>query len=274
MRADGIDAVTVTGSERTGRIAQRLTASRFLPLQAELGGNNASIVWEPDDFGAALAQVTRGAFGFAGQRCTANRRVIVPESLLERAVAVLEAETCALVVAEPELETTDVGPVISERARARIESVLARARDAGFHVLSPARALASFAELSAIGSYVAPAVVVVTDPAHELVTEETFGPLLVVEPAKTFDDALALAGAVRQGLVLSLFSREPRLRAEFLDRARAGVLKLDASTVAAGVHAPFGGFGASGVGPPEHGDGDREFYTRLQAVYATSLYGA
>jgi acyl-CoA reductase-like NAD-dependent aldehyde dehydrogenase/nicotinamidase-related amidase len=271
MAADGIDAVTLTGSELTGRMAQRLAARRFLPLQAELGGNNASIVWEPDDEVAALCTVVRGAFGFAGQRCTANRRVVVSEAALSRSVATLEAAMRELALGEPELESTDLGPVISERARARIEGVIGRAQDAGLAITSPARGGAELRRLEAKGSYVAPSLVVAPDTSHEVVTEETFGPVLVVQPAKTFDEALALAGAVRQGLVMSLFARDPKLRSEFLVRAHSGVLKLDAATADASVNAPFGGFGASGVGPPEHGEGDRAFFTRLQTVYASTV---
>ncbi len=271
MAADGIDAVTLTGSELTGRMAQRLAARRFLPLQAELGGNNASIVWEPDDEEAALRAVVRGAFGFAGQRCTANRRVIVPEETLSRSLATLQAAMRELVLGEPELEATDVGPVISDRANARIAAVVGRARDAGLAVTSPALGGDELRRLVAKGSYVAPALVVAADASHEIVTEETFGPVLVVQPAKTFHDALALAGGVRQALVMSLFARDPNVRSEFLARAHAGVLKLDAATADASVHAPFGGFGASGVGPPEHGEGDREFFTRIQAIHAGAL---
>ena len=72
---------------------------------------------------------------------------------------------------------------------------------------------------------------------------------------------------MRQGLVASLFSASQKCRASFLDRAQAGILRLDASTAGASAEAPFGGWKDSGVGPPEHGDGDLEFYTRAQTVY-------
>jgi acyl-CoA reductase-like NAD-dependent aldehyde dehydrogenase len=72
---------------------------------------------------------------------------------------------------------------------------------------------------------------------------------------------------VRQGLIAALFSADPERRRRFLAEARAGILKLDRSTVDASAEAPFGGFKASGLGPPEHGPGNVEFYTRMQAVY-------
>ena len=93
------------------------------------------------------------------------------------------------------------------------------------------------------------------------------GPLLVVQPAENFDHALALCNGVRHGLIAALFSRSAHHRQKFLEEARAGVLKLNAATAGVDVRMPFGGWKASGLGPPEHGEADRQFYTRYQAVY-------
>src|SRR5205823_711852 len=77
------DAVTISGSLKAGRAAQEICAARYIPLQAELGGNNASIVWRDADLGAAAASIAEGAFAFAGQRCTANRRAIIDASVYD-----------------------------------------------------------------------------------------------------------------------------------------------------------------------------------------------
>ena len=103
-----------------------------------------------------------------------------------------------------------------------------------------------------------------------MVREETMSPLLVVQRADDFDHALALCNGVRQGLVASLFSQREDLRQRFLDDAQAGMLKFNAATAGADVTLPFGGWKTSGLGPPEHGEGDRLFYTRLQAVYGVA----
>lgn len=92
-------------------------------------------------------------------------------------------------------------------------------------------------------------------------------PLLVVQPARDFDHAVALCNGVRQGLAAALFSRAQTRQEEFLDQAQAGILKLNSTTAGVDVALPFGGWKTSGVGPPEHGEADRLFYTRLQAVY-------
>jgi aldehyde dehydrogenase (NAD+) len=89
-----------------------------------------------------------------------------------------------------------------------------------------------------------------------------------VQRAENFKQALKLCNGVRHGLAAALFSNSPRLQKKFLDEAQAGILKLNASTAGVDVTLPFGGWKASALGPPEHGEGDRLFYTRMQTVYA------
>ena len=112
-----------------------------------------------------------------------------------------------------------------------------------------------------------PVMVGCDEPEHPLVQEETMSPLLVVQRADTFDAALKLCNAVRHGLAAALFSRSRMRQREFLTEARAGILKINSATAGVDVSLPFGGWKLSGVGPPEHGAGDRLFYTRMQAVY-------
>lgn len=92
-------------------------------------------------------------------------------------------------------------------------------------------------------------------------------PLLVVQRADDFEHALALCNGVRHGLVAALFSRAPELQKQFLAAARAGMLKLNTATAGVDASLPFGGWKSSSLGPPEHGAGDLQFYTRMQAVY-------
>src|SRR5207253_8091917 len=105
------------------------------------------------------------------------------------------------------------------------------------------------------------------DPAHELVQSETFGPLLVVQRATDWAEALTLVNGVAQGLVAALFSGSAARAADFLEEVDAGIVKLNRSTADAEVDTPFGGWKASAVGPPEHGRFDVDFYTRPQTVY-------
>lgn len=256
-----VDAVSLSGSSAAGWSAQEVCGRRRLPLQAELGGNNGAIVWSDADLDAAADLVARGAFSFAGQRCTANRRVIVERSILDSFVEKLVAAAGRLRLGDPLDPETDLGPLISEAAARRVEALIARAQPACRLVATP------LGPPVARGAYLPPALLIAEDPSHEIVREETFGPVLVVQPADSFDHALELLNGVSQGLIAALFSPGPERRERFLASAQAGVLKLDRSTADAGAEAPFGGIKASGLGPPEHGPGNVEFYTRLQAVY-------
>lgn len=250
-----IDAVSLTGSPAAGSAIQELCARRNLPLQAELGGNNAAIVWSDTDSERAAERVVEGAFGFAGQRCTATRRVIVPLHVADPLIDQLRRAASALVCGDPLDERTVVGPLVSQAAQQRVaaaiesEPVLWRGAEWSHPSFHP------------------PVLVRADDPLCAIVQHETFGPVLVVQVAESFDQAIALSNAVSQGLVAALFSDSPAHRQQFLDQAQAGILKFDRATADADAAAPFGGWKGSGVGPPEHGDSNREFYTKTQALY-------
>ena len=103
--------------------------------------------------------------------------------------------------------------------------------------------------------------------SSEVIQEEMFAPVLVVTRADSWDQAISACNGVRQGLAAALFTGDRSLHEDFLRRAQAGILKINDSTAGAAVDVPFGGCKVSGVGPPEHGPADVEFYTRYQAVY-------
>jgi alpha-ketoglutaric semialdehyde dehydrogenase len=267
MGAAGIGGVTVSGSSMLGWAAQEICARRRIPLQAELGGNNGAIVWSDADRDEAAREIARGAFGFAGQRCTANRRAVIEARIFEDLSAKLERAARELAWGDPLDAATSIGPLISRGSRDRVAAELARARLGGMPVVFPHAGSPDYETLPRRGAYCAPALVIARDPGSEIVSEETFGPVLVLQPARDFDEALGLLNGVRQGLTAALFSTSEDLKQKFLDQACAGILKINRSTADAGVTAPFGGWKASGLGPPEHGAGNVEFDTRVQTLY-------
>jgi alpha-ketoglutaric semialdehyde dehydrogenase len=262
MTNEQVDAVMLTGSVATGYSAQAICAERHVPLQAELGGNNAAIVWSDTDLESAAAAVAEGAFGFAGQRCTANRRVIVERACLDGFIKQLERALVSLHCGDALNPKTHVGPMISANKREQVAALVSRAGKTWPVVLRGRPFDAP--------DFYPPTVICCDDPNHELVQEETFGPLMVVQPASDFNHALSLCNGVRYGLVAALFSDSLERHAQFLDDAQAGILKINCGTADADAEAPFGGWKASGIGPPEHGRSNREVYTRTQAVYTAA----
>jgi acyl-CoA reductase-like NAD-dependent aldehyde dehydrogenase len=262
MSDPGVDAVSLTGSSAAGWAAQEICARRRIPLQAELGGNNAAIVWEGADLPSAARLLARGAFSFAGQRCTANRRAIVEAGLFDAFLEHLLVAVAALSWGDPLHPSTEVGPLVSAEARDRVAGSVARAAAGGARVIAPHTTAPT-----GPGAYYPPTLVVAPPHESEIVQEETFGPVLVLERARGFEEALRLANGVRQGLAAALFAGPGPWRQRFQAAAQAGILKWNVSTADADAFAPFGGWKSSGLGPPEHGPGNAEFYTRLQAIY-------
>ncbi len=262
-----VDAVSLTGSSKAGFAAQEICARRRIPLQAELGGNNAAIVWWDCDLREAAQRIAEGAFGMAGQRCTANRRVIVHESIYDEFVGMVNDEAVALPSGDPLNPDTRVGPLVDAGQAARVAALIGRCAAEGHRIIEIAPRIFSPLTSEQLPAWRAPALVCCDDPAAEIVQQETFGPVLVVQRARHWEHAMELCNGVRQGLAAALFSRSVEVQQRFLDQARAGILKINQATADAAVDAPFGGWKSSGVGPPEHGCFDSEFYLRPQTCY-------
>ena len=263
-----IHAVTLTSSIAAGYAIQEICARRVLPLQMELSGNNAAIVWRDADLKSAAEQIAWGAFAFAGQRCTANRRVIVHPDDFEKFVAELESANARLQWGDSLAPETEIGPVLHNGKRDELVSLiaLAESEDALHRVIYPQAKRAAEPWVKT-GAYSQPVIACCDFPSHAIVQEETMSPLLVVQRAIDFAEAIKLCNGVRHGLIASLFSENAELQKVFLEQAQAGVLKFNSATAGVDITLPFGGWKASGLGPPEHGDGDIEFYTRMQAIY-------
>jgi RHH-type transcriptional regulator, proline utilization regulon repressor / proline dehydrogenase / delta 1-pyrroline-5-carboxylate dehydrogenase len=219
---------------------------------AEMGGKNAIIVDTSADFDEAVVGVRQSAFGFQGQKCSACSRCIVvdPQGPTGPAITLfrhrLVEATRALVVGDPAQPGTDVGPVIDEEARLKIESFIARAKEEGctLEVQLPLPA-----GLPAGRAYVPPTIFSGVEPGHTLAREEVFGPVLAVMHAPTFEAALEVANGVPYKLTGGVFTRRPshieRAKREF----RVGNLYINRGITGALVaRQPFGGFGMSGVG--------------------------
>ena len=260
----GVAAVTLTGSQRAGLDAALLCARRGTPLQAELGGNNAAIVTADAELDTAARALAVSAFGFAGQRCTATRRIIVEASVRERFTEILLREIAGLQVGDPLDPKTRVGPLVSAARREEVKAAVERAL-----TVDGGRLLCGGAvpRESGQGSWYLPTLVDNLAPDAALIQQETFGPVAVIQVAKDYDEAIRLCIGVPQGLVASFFGRNADLQRRFLADAEAGILRLNPSAFPVVADAPFGGWKSSGMGPPEHGRWDREFFARPQAIY-------
>jgi acyl-CoA reductase-like NAD-dependent aldehyde dehydrogenase len=148
----------------------------------------------------------------------------------------------------------------------RVASSVARAKSEAFTVIQPH--LDSSAQAVPKGAdYYPPTLVLCDHPGSEIVQEETFGPVLVVQRARDWEHAMTLLNGVRHGLAAACFTSDSATQKRFLAEARAGILKINRATADAGVDVPFGGWKGSGIGTPQHGQANVEFYTRFQTLY-------
>ncbi len=254
-------AISLTGSVATGRAAAVRCARAGKPLQAELGGNNAAVVLDDCDLERTAPAMARAAFSFSGQRCTATRRFVVQRGILDAFQRAFVAAVESLCVGDPHAEGTDIGPLVSRLHRDAVSASLE-----GVELLCGGKIPAGLEQ----GCWLRPAVVVGQEPGSRLAQEETFGPVALVLPADDLDDALVIANGVEHGLAATLYSSAAANRRRFAEAIEAGVVKLTPGPFVIDPSAPFGGWKASRLGPPEHGRWDREFYTRPQALYGDS----
>jgi acyl-CoA reductase-like NAD-dependent aldehyde dehydrogenase len=253
------DLVSFTGSVAVGGVVVAEAGGRGIPVQAELGGSNAAIVDASADLDAAAQDLASAIFSFAGQRCTAIRRLLVVDSVYDAFVERLVAAVETLRVGEPGDAATQIGPVLDKvRQRLFLEMAETGKRLTGGNLP---------ANVPAAGCWVAPTLLGDLAGDHPLLTREVFGPLAGIVRVADMHQAIAAHNATGMGLLGALFSEDDNAKARFLAEAQAGILSINRARPPFAAEGPFTGWKASGYGPPEHGRWNRDFYTRAQAIY-------
>ena len=253
------DVVSFTGSTAVGRAVVAATAQRGVAVQAEMGGQNPAIVLPDADLHATARSIAAAVAGYAGQKCTATKRVIVVGDPAPFTEALVEAVR-ALAVGDPAREDVAVGPVIDSAARDRVLAAAASVEAAG------GRLLAGGTPLGEAGWFVAPTVAEGLAEDHLLETEEVFGPICSISHAANLDQAVSRANRVRHGLVAALYTRDLAGALDAVSRLSAGLIKVNAPTTGVDFYLPFGGVKASGYGPKEQGKSAVDIYTSVHTV--------
>ena len=253
------DAVSFTGSVEVGRHVIAEATGHGLPVQAEMGGQNPSIILSDADISRAADAVATATMSYAGQKCTATSRVIVvgdASNFTDALVAAVEK----LPFGDPAEASTVVGPVIDEGARGAVVDAANGARNAGGRIVTGGTAG------SGKGWFVQPTLVDGISPRAELAQNEVFGPIAVLLPARDVDEAVAIANDVSYGLSAAVFTTDLDGALAVSGRLEAGMVKVNAPTSGVDFYAPFGGVKGSSYGPREQGKAARDFYTWSQTV--------
>lgn len=259
---EAIAGISFTGSVPVGTAIQRAGAHRLLKTQLELGGKNAVVVLDDADLALAADAIVQGAFGQAGQRCSATSRVVADTRIVDELVDRLAARVSTMRVGPGSDPASDIGPVINEdRLQACLASV-ARAQDGGAKVVCGGNAASGLPP----GYYVEPTVLRDVPWDAEIAQEEIFGPVLSVIDADGFDDAMRIANSVRYGMSGTICTRDPARIFAALDRFEAGMLHVNRPGVGAYAHLPHVGSKQSQHGPPECSPQVWDFYTEWRSA--------
>ncbi|OEJ35716.1 aldehyde dehydrogenase [Streptomyces subrutilus] len=260
-----VDMVSFTGSTAVGqRIAEVCGRSMKRQLM-ELGGKGAAIVFEDADLDAAMMGIGTTFSFYSGQICTAPTRVIVHRSVHDALVEKLTGYLAFMKVGEPAAQGTVVGPVISAAHRDRVESYVELGRKEGARIAVGGDRPAVRADGK--GFYVAPTLLVDCTNDMRVVREEIFGPVVVVVPFDTEEEAVALANDSDFGLISYVWSGDPARAFRVARRLRSGGVGVN--TIGRNMEAPFGGFKRSGVGR-DVGSYALHAYSEIQSIVWTA----
>lgn len=236
-----IDHIVFTGSVETGKSVLRAAAERVVPCVMELGGKSGAIVYADADLEKTAASATRGIFHHAGQICSAGSRLIVHRSIHDELVGRIATLAAARTVG-PGMEGCDMGPLINSRQLDRVEALCRAGVAEGATLVMGGARVAGMK-----GHFMAPTLFTGVRPDMRIAQEEFFGPVLVVLPFDTPEEALAIANGTDFGLAAGVYTQDLHLAHWTADRLIAGQIYVNEWWVG-GIETPFGGMKRSGYG--------------------------
>ncbi|MHB8890084.1 MAG: aldehyde dehydrogenase family protein [Acidobacteriaceae bacterium] len=260
-----VRAISFTGSSEVGRIVGQTAAGSYKPCSLEMGGKNAMIVMDDANLELALEGALWGAFGTTGQRCTATSRILLHKDIAKTFTNQLVERVRKLKVGNGLDETMQVGPQINQQqieTSARYVEIAqkegARLEIGGHQLTGPGQEH---------GWFFAPTVFSGVAPNMRIAQEEVFGPVVSLIEFSTYDEAIEIANGIQYGLSTAIYTRNVNLAYKAMRDLEAGITYVNAPTIGAEVHLPFGGVKQTGNGHREGGTGALDFYTTWKSVY-------
>jgi alpha-ketoglutaric semialdehyde dehydrogenase len=262
-----VRAISFTGSSAVGSHVAQRAAANFKPVSLEMGGKNAMIVMDDANLELALEGALWGAFGTTGQRCTATSRILLHKSIAADFTNKLVARAAALKVGNGLEAGVEVGPQVNEQQIETSTRYVGIAAAEGATILTGGQALTDGPYAN--GTFFAPTVLGSVTPEMRIAREEVFGPVVALLEFSTFEEAIAIANSIDYGLSTALYTRDINRAFTAIRDLEAGITYINAPTIGAEVHLPFGGVKQTGNGHRE-GLGALDFYTTWKSVYIDS----
>ena len=261
----GIPVISFTGSTATGSTVGQTCGRLHKRLSLEMGGKNAQIVLDDADLELALDGVLWGAFGTTGQRCTATSRLILEAGIHDQFLGMLVERVERLRLGDGREPGTDVGPLIHEEAVQKVERYVEVGLGEGARLVTGGRRAREGA--LARGHFFTPTIFAGVKPGSRLEQEEIFGPLLSVIRVGDADEAFAVNNDVPYGLSSSLYTTNVHRAFRAMTDLDTGITYVNAPTIGAEAHLPFGGVKQTGNGHREGGWEVYEFYSETKVCY-------
>ena len=259
-----VRAISFTGSSAVGSLIAQRAAATFKQVSLEMGGKNAQIVLDDANLDLALDGALWGAFGTTGQRCTATSRILLQTGIAAEFIAKFVERAKKLKIGNGLDESIEVGPQVNadqiETSTRYVEIALKEGAEllCGGHALTEGPC--------AYGTFFEPTILAGVKPSMRIAREEVFGPVVALMEFTTFEEAVEIANSIDYGLSTSLYTRDVNRAFTAMRDLEAGITYINAPTIGADVHLPFGGVKHTGNGHRE-GLGALDFFTTWKAVY-------
>jgi aldehyde dehydrogenase (NAD+) len=261
----GVKLVSFTGSTQVGKLISAAASKDLKRVSLELGGKNAQIVMPDADLDLALEGVLWGAFGTAGQRCTATSRLILHEAIHDKFLAMLIKRAEKLRLGNGLEPASEVGPVINQKQLDKVLSYIRVGEDEGAKLETGGERYTEGACRN--GFFIRPTIFSHVDAEMRIAKEEIFGPVLAVIKIGSLDEAIRVLNNTKYGLSSSLYTRDVNAAFKAIRDLEAGITYINGPTIGAEAHMPFGGVKETGNGHREGGWPVYEFFTEIKTVF-------
>ncbi len=260
-----VDLVSFTGSTLVGKKIAEVGAQTLKRVSLELGGKNAQIVMNDASLDLALEGVLWGAFGTTGQRCTATSRLILQEGIHDKFLDMLVARVKKLKLGDGLVDGVDVGPCVNEAQRQTVQAYVQVGLEQGAKIAVGGKVATDGA--LAKGWFHDPTVFFEVQPSHRIAKEEIFGPVLSVLRVKNLEEAVTVLNDTIYGLSSSIYTNDVNAAFTAIRDIKAGITYVNAPTIGAEAHMPFGGVKQTGNGHREGGWTVYDFFSEWKTVY-------
>ncbi|HVH28431.1 MAG TPA: aldehyde dehydrogenase family protein [Vicinamibacterales bacterium] len=260
-----VQVVSFTGSTDIGRVVSQAAAPSFKKTHLEMGGKNVIMIMDDADLDLAVEGCLWGGFGTTGQRCTAASRVVVHEKVLRSFLEQFVTRAQALRVGDGLDRRNQMGPLVSEGQLQTVMKYVEIGKREGATLACGGHRLSQGEH--ARGFFHEPTIFSDVVPGMRIAQEEIFGPVVSVMPCRSFEEAVSIANGVQYGLSASIYTRDVNRAFAAMRDVYTGIFYVNAPTIGAEVHLPFGGTKATGNGHREAGVAALDVFSEWKSVY-------